>query len=254
MLLKHLYALRVWLVAILSAVLLHGWGLFNLQKYLFSNVRPAPIELSLSLELQNPRPFAPSPIEVSTPQPSPKKPSKALSRSSAPIQSHASNTQNPTSRTTATAVSPESPEYPVSPALKMTTATPEPARTGAGVPVAAASLTSSAAQGAGNLNHNLSAGTAGVELPSSSANYLNNPKPRYPAASLRLEEQGRVIIHALIGADGLPLKMEVRVSSGFDRLDKAALDAVSGWRFTPGTRGGVAEAMWVDVPLVFKIN
>jgi len=251
MLIKHLYAFRIWLVAILSAVFLHGWGLFNLQKYLLTNPPPAPIELSLSVELQKPRALAPTPIEVSKPQHSPQRASKVLNPSTAPNQSNASNTQRPVPRTTATAESTDSPD---SPAVKTTTSIQEPAHKGAGVPVAVAALTSSAAQGAGNSNHNLSSGTAGVELPSSSANYLNNPKPRYPAASLRLEEQGRVIIHALIGADGLPLKMEVRVSSGFDRLDQAALDAVSGWRFTPGTRGGVAEAMWVDVPLVFKIN
>jgi len=96
--------------------------------------------------------------------------------------------------------------------------------------------------------------SSGVELPSSKAEYLNNPKPRYPTASLRLEEQGRVVIHVFIGKDGVPQKIEIGTSSGYTRLDRAALEAIKEWRFVPGTRAGLPEAMWLDVPLVFKIN
>lgn len=93
-----------------------------------------------------------------------------------------------------------------------------------------------------------------VELPSSDADYLQNPKPTYPAISKRLGEQGKVIVRVLIGADGLPQKAELKQSSGFDRLDQAALTTVMRWRYVPGKRGGVAETMWFQVPLNFVLE
>ena len=93
-----------------------------------------------------------------------------------------------------------------------------------------------------------------VELPSSYADYLQNPKPPYPPISKRLNEQGSVIMRVLIGADGLPQKSEIRTSSGFDRLDQAANATVMRWRYVPGKRAGVAEAMWFNVPINFVLE
>ena len=93
-----------------------------------------------------------------------------------------------------------------------------------------------------------------VELPSSDADYLQNPKPSYPAMSKRLGEQGRVIVRVLIGVDGSAQKAEIRQSSGFDRLDQAALATTQRWRYVPGKRGGVAEAMWFNVPINFVLE
>lgn len=93
-----------------------------------------------------------------------------------------------------------------------------------------------------------------VELPSSDADYLQNPKPAYPAMSKRLGEQGKVLVRVLIGVDGLAQKAEIRQSSGFDRLDQAALATTQRWRYVPGKRGGVAEAMWFNVPINFVLE
>ena len=93
-----------------------------------------------------------------------------------------------------------------------------------------------------------------VELPSSDAQYLQNPKPSYPAMSKRMGEQGKVVVHVLIGADGLPQKAEIKQSSGFERLDKAALNTVMSWKYVPGKRGGVSEAMWFNVPINFVLE
>lgn len=93
-----------------------------------------------------------------------------------------------------------------------------------------------------------------IELPSSDAAYLNNPKPTYPAISKRLGEQGKVVLRVLIGTDGLPQKVEVNKSSGFERLDRQAQDAVMRWRFAPGKRNGVPETMWNLVPVNFVLE
>ena len=93
-----------------------------------------------------------------------------------------------------------------------------------------------------------------LELPSSDAAYLNNPKPPYPVLSKRLGEQGKVVVRVLIGTDGTAQQAEIRTSSGYDRLDQAALTTVLKWRYVPGKRGGVAEAMWFNVPINFVLE
>ena len=93
-----------------------------------------------------------------------------------------------------------------------------------------------------------------IELPSSDAAYLNNPKPSYPAISKRMGEQGKVVLRVLIGTDGLPQKVEISKSSGFDRLDRQAQEAVMRWRFVPGKRNGVPETMWNLVPINFVLE
>ena len=98
------------------------------------------------------------------------------------------------------------------------------------------------------------AAPAKVELPSSKADYLHNPPPDYPRMSKRLGEQGKVVLKVLIGADGAAQKVELVTSSGFERLDKSALDAAMRWRYVPGKRGGVAEAMWYQIPIQFTLE
>ena len=88
-----------------------------------------------------------------------------------------------------------------------------------------------------------------VQLPSSDADYLQNPRPPYPAISRRLNEQGKTTVRVLISIDGQPQRAEISKTSGFTRLDDAAMATVMRWRFVPGKRGGVAEAMWFNVPI-----
>jgi protein TonB len=93
-----------------------------------------------------------------------------------------------------------------------------------------------------------------IVQPSSDASHLNNPKPVYPAVSKRLGEQGKIVLRVLIGTDGLPQKIEIKQSSGYERLDRQAVDTVSRWRFVPGTRNGVPEAMWYLQPINFVLQ
>ena len=93
-----------------------------------------------------------------------------------------------------------------------------------------------------------------IELPSSNADYLNNPRPPYPALSKRLGEQGKVVLRVFIEANGTATQAEVRSSSGYERLDQTALQTVLKWRYTPGKRNGVTEAMWFNVPISFVLE
>ncbi len=95
---------------------------------------------------------------------------------------------------------------------------------------------------------------ARMALPSSVADYLHNPKPPYPGLSKRLGEQGKVVVRVLIGVDGTAQQAEIKQSSGFNRLDQAALDTVLRWRYVPGKRAGVPETMWFNVPISFVLE
>jgi protein TonB len=93
-----------------------------------------------------------------------------------------------------------------------------------------------------------------VSLPSSDADYLNNPAPAYPRMSRRQGEQGTVVLRVFINTEGRAEKAEIRTSSGYSRLDEAALATVQRWRYVPGKRAGVPEAMWFNVPIRFVLD
>lgn len=86
-----------------------------------------------------------------------------------------------------------------------------------------------------------------------SADYLHNPKPIYPPLSRRLGEQGQVLLHVQVSAEGEALQVNVKQSSGFKRLDQAAMDVVRHWQFVPAKQGNTAQISWVDVPLQFSL-
>ena len=86
------------------------------------------------------------------------------------------------------------------------------------------------------------------------ADYLANPAPAYPATSRRLGEEGRVILEVRVSADGAPLAVEVNKSSGWPRLDEAALTTVRHWRFMPARLGDKAVIASVLVPLSFSLD
>ena len=88
-----------------------------------------------------------------------------------------------------------------------------------------------------------------VELPSTEADYLQNPRPVYPPMSKRLGEQGQVIHSVLIGIDGMPISARLVKSSGFERLDAAAYAAVMSWRYVAGKRNGVVMQMSYNAPI-----
>lgn len=61
-------------------------------------------------------------------------------------------------------------------------------------------------------------------------------------------------MRAYIETNGQASRVELLRSSGFDRLDRAALAAAKDWRYRPGTRAGQPEAMWFNLPVVFELQ
>jgi protein TonB len=86
------------------------------------------------------------------------------------------------------------------------------------------------------------------------ADYLDNPKPIYPAISRRLSEQGRVMLRVHVAADGSASEVQLHASSGSSRLDQSALDTVRRWKFVPAKLGKDPVAAWVLVPIAFTLK
>jgi TonB family C-terminal domain len=95
---------------------------------------------------------------------------------------------------------------------------------------------------------------APLTLPSLHADYLNNPAPVYPDDARRKGEQGRVLLRVFVNASGTVEHVALRKSSGYPRLDQAALETVQTWRFVAAKRDTVSVAAWVVVPISFSLE
>ena len=90
--------------------------------------------------------------------------------------------------------------------------------------------------------------------PDSKANYLFNPKPEYPPLSRRLNEQGVVKLRVYITEEGRAGEVELKESSGYERLDRSALNSVKHWRFQPAQRAGTPVASWRVMSVRFGLQ
>jgi protein TonB len=89
-------------------------------------------------------------------------------------------------------------------------------------------------------------------IPASAVQYLVPPQLVYPRLSERNGERGRVLVRVFIDTAGMPQEVQVGSSSGFARLDEAALAAVRHARFKPYTENGQPTAGWAVVPASFE--
>lgn len=78
--------------------------------------------------------------------------------------------------------------------------------------------------------------------------------PRYPMESRRGKEQGTVVLTVVLNTNGTVADVRIAQSSGHQRLDRAALEAVRKWRWSPTIRGGepVMVQGMVDIPFILK--
>lgn len=107
------------------------------------------------------------------------------------------------------------------------------------------------------------AAVAPVAKPKPKANAVRVPasvdwsscrKPRYPRASIRLKQEGTVTLLFAVDAAGQVISGEVQKSSGVDRLDNAALEAIMRCTFTPETLGGEAQASTAQVRFGWRLG
>lgn len=82
----------------------------------------------------------------------------------------------------------------------------------------------------------------------------HRPTPEYPASARRLRESGRVVVKVWLNANGQVERSQVAQSSGFPRLDNAAIATVERWRCNSATRNGLAVPAIALQPFDFGLN
>lgn len=90
--------------------------------------------------------------------------------------------------------------------------------------------------------------------PSHQGAALGNRKPRYPELSLRRREEGQVTLVATVLPSGRAKSVKVHKSSGYSRLDEAALKAAREYRYQPAQKEGKAIEYDYLFTVTFKIE
>ncbi len=92
----------------------------------------------------------------------------------------------------------------------------------------------------------------GVSPPDSGVVLIDNPPKKYPLMSLRLGEEGAVVLRLVVTAKGTVGFAAVKTSSGFSRLDQAAKSAAENLRFLPAIEKGKPIEKSVEMKFIFK--
>ena len=97
---------------------------------------------------------------------------------------------------------------------------------------------------------------AGVKSPpSTSGRGARITQPEYPPASRRAGETGTVQLRCLVSESGRCSEVSVVKSSGFPRLDEAAVKEVQrNWKFVPGKEDGKPVAAWHTFAVTFRLT
>lgn len=90
-----------------------------------------------------------------------------------------------------------------------------------------------------------------INIPS----FLSRPtQPRYPRMARRRGIEGVTTYEVWLDENGSQIKQILISSSGELLLDKAALNAIKRWRFSPHTINGTEVAHRVKIPVRFKLD
>jgi protein TonB len=79
-------------------------------------------------------------------------------------------------------------------------------------------------------------------------------RPTYPSTARRLGIQGTTLLKVHVLNDGRVGEVVVQESAGHPDLDQASVDAVRRWRFEPARRGNDPVAVWVLLPVEFRLK
>lgn len=147
---------------------------------------------------------------------------------------------------------PAKPKPPPLPPSEKAITVPQETAEPAPAPVVAAAPAAPAAASPAQSIPGPSSNEVPITPPRSDARHLNNPKPEYPRTSMRLREEGQVLLDVYILADGTVGEVKLRQSSGFSRLDESAMKTVKKWKFVPAHRGNEPIASWYVQPITFE--
>lgn len=84
--------------------------------------------------------------------------------------------------------------------------------------------------------------------------YGANSLPKYPPSAREKGYEGTVYLRAMIERDGRVGNLAIDRSSGYEILDRAAVDSVREWTFLPARKDGKPVASWVLLPVKFVLK
>lgn len=118
---------------------------------------------------------------------------------------------------------------------------PQPAPAPIAAPVAAAPVAATAP-----------ALTQKIEAPILDASYTANEDVfRKPTLSIRNRESGAILLAVGVGINGFATSVSLIKSSGFPRLDEAAIQGAKKLKFKPATKSGVPIEMLYTLPVTY---
>ena len=79
------------------------------------------------------------------------------------------------------------------------------------------------------------------------------PKPIYPKNAKRAEKEGKVMLQATIGIDGIPKDIVAVTKLGFG-FEEAAIAALKKWKFIPAKKKGKDVELRINIPIEFKLE
>ena len=255
------YALWLLAAAGLHAALLFGPWKFLSQDAAYSTSPDEGVEVSLVDSAPGP-PAEAAPAPVPAPAPAvaavepPPTPTPLVPDPTPPP----SLTPEPTPEPPKPVEKPEETKEPKEPK-----ATPRPERKPKATPARSNPSTANSHAAASNTAPNAASGTTAGAVPAKGAGgaagagsskpaYLLNPHPPYPPESKANHEQGLVTLAVAIDEAGEVTSVSLSQSSGFPRLDQAAREGVSHWRFRPARVAGFAVASHLVVPVRFRLS
>jgi protein TonB len=126
--------------------------------------------------------------------------------------------------------------------------------------IAPSATGASSGGGAGDSSDGSSFGSGGVQnsgggtvidkMPA----YAYNPKPKYPSEARRAGQEGTAILRVEVLFSGKVNKIVLEKSTGFELLDKEAVEAVRNWKFSPARKGTRSVTAWVRIPIEFSLK
>jgi protein TonB len=84
------------------------------------------------------------------------------------------------------------------------------------------------------------------------AQMISRVEPRYPALALQTKTEGVVRLHAIINRDGRITSLDIL--SGHPLLVKAALEAVSQWRYRPTLLNDEPVEVETSITVIFRLH
>lgn len=82
---------------------------------------------------------------------------------------------------------------------------------------------------------------------------ISSKPPAYPSELRAKKVEGETVLSFVVDPIGAVRDLSVVRSTG-PEFSQAAVDAVSQWRFKPGTKDGKSVACHVQIPIVFAVK